>query len=318
LDKLNIKIQSENAKGAPIYLQIAEYIKMLISVGVLKKGEKLPNRNELAKSLNANVNTIHHGYRVLEAEGFVIARRGKGSFVSPNIMQEKTELEKKEVYKIVSQALKDSLRFKISPNEFFSITQMVVSEYNRKEIKAALVECHESWLVPIAEKLAKELKMVVDPYLIIDIKKNRRILKDYDLIITAHSHLEELRKLIGTQKEIIVIAIHPSLEAIQEIAKTGARKGAVPFLSRRTVKRVEFALRAMGLNIRLVPLNIQSLEERKQLTNKGEMILVPQSRINDLRHIIKGDIAVVGLDGVIGEDSIEYLRAKVSKLKNNS
>lgn len=65
----------------PIYLQIIEKIKKEITLGKLKKGEKLPSVRSMASELKVNVNTIQRVYQELEREGITSTQRGKGSFV---------------------------------------------------------------------------------------------------------------------------------------------------------------------------------------------------------------------------------------------
>ncbi|QXM06581.1 GntR family transcriptional regulator [Crassaminicella indica] len=66
----------------PIYLQIIEKIKKEITLGKLKKGEKIPSVRSMASELKVNVNTIQRAYQELEREGVTFTQRGKGSFVT--------------------------------------------------------------------------------------------------------------------------------------------------------------------------------------------------------------------------------------------
>lgn len=54
----------------------------LVSVGVLKPGDRLPATRELAAELKLNPNTVQHAYRTLVQEGLVEMRRGLGAFVA--------------------------------------------------------------------------------------------------------------------------------------------------------------------------------------------------------------------------------------------
>ncbi len=68
--------------GRPIYEQVKEGLRKLITTGAIKEGEKLPSVRELASSLAINPNTIQRAYKELEAEGYIYSSAGKGSFVS--------------------------------------------------------------------------------------------------------------------------------------------------------------------------------------------------------------------------------------------
>ena len=65
----------------PIYEQVRDSLRGLITSGVLQPGEKLPSVRELANSLTINPNTIQRAYRELEAEGYIASQPGRGSFV---------------------------------------------------------------------------------------------------------------------------------------------------------------------------------------------------------------------------------------------
>src|SRR5688500_8868387 len=68
--------------GVPIYLQIVNQVKHLVSSGRLAPGEELPPIRVLAEQLLINPNTVARAYRELELTGAVIKRRTAGTFVS--------------------------------------------------------------------------------------------------------------------------------------------------------------------------------------------------------------------------------------------
>lgn len=66
----------------PIYEQIKDGFRRLISSGVLSPDSKLPSVRDIAAELAINPSTIQRAYRELEAEGYICSVPGKGSFVS--------------------------------------------------------------------------------------------------------------------------------------------------------------------------------------------------------------------------------------------
>src|SRR5829696_8005737 len=70
------------ADGVPIYLQIVNQVKFLISSGRLAAGEELPPIRALAEQLLINPNTVARAYRELEMAGVVEKRRTAGTYVS--------------------------------------------------------------------------------------------------------------------------------------------------------------------------------------------------------------------------------------------
>lgn len=71
-----------NSSDTPIYLQIVQCIQRDIINGVLSEGDVMPSIRSLAKELSVSVITTKKAYEVLEAQGYIETRQGKGSFVS--------------------------------------------------------------------------------------------------------------------------------------------------------------------------------------------------------------------------------------------
>ena len=66
----------------PLYEQIVDNYKVLITSNVLKADEKVPSVRELANQLTINPNTIQKAYKELENQGYLYSTKGIGSFVS--------------------------------------------------------------------------------------------------------------------------------------------------------------------------------------------------------------------------------------------
>ncbi len=63
--------------GVPIYRQLVEQIRRLISGGQLPPGAELPSVRDLALQYAVNPMTISKAYALLEAEGLLERHRGK-------------------------------------------------------------------------------------------------------------------------------------------------------------------------------------------------------------------------------------------------
>ena len=70
------------SSGVPIYLQIVNQIKYLVSSGQLESGQELPPIRTLAEKLLVNPNTVARAYRELEFARIVTKRGTTGTFVS--------------------------------------------------------------------------------------------------------------------------------------------------------------------------------------------------------------------------------------------
>ena len=77
-----MQIHISPTDGVPIYLQIVNQVKYLVSSGRLAAGEELPPIRTLAEKLLVNPNTVARAYRELEVAGVVEKRRTAGTYVS--------------------------------------------------------------------------------------------------------------------------------------------------------------------------------------------------------------------------------------------
>ncbi len=68
-------------RGLTLAHQLKQQITWLVASGRLKTGDRLPPIRELAAHLSINLHTVRSAYRMLETEGLVETRRGRGTHV---------------------------------------------------------------------------------------------------------------------------------------------------------------------------------------------------------------------------------------------
>src|SRR4029079_12824469 len=96
-----MQIHISTADGVPIYQQIVNQIKYLVSSGRLTAGEELPPIRTLAEELLINPNTVARAYRELEGAGIVEKRRTAGTYVS----DQGSPLARRDRCKILTQRI---------------------------------------------------------------------------------------------------------------------------------------------------------------------------------------------------------------------
>ena len=77
-------VQIDSLSDKPIYKQIVDQIKSMISKNLLQEGDKLPSVREFSKMLGVNVSTIQKAFQQLESEKIIITIVGKGTFITNN------------------------------------------------------------------------------------------------------------------------------------------------------------------------------------------------------------------------------------------
>jgi GntR family transcriptional regulator len=84
------RFQIDRASPLPVYVQLAEQIRLLIHRDALAPGDPLPTVRELAVALGVNANTVTRVYRDLQQEGLLRLERGLGTSVAPRQRREPT------------------------------------------------------------------------------------------------------------------------------------------------------------------------------------------------------------------------------------
>jgi GntR family transcriptional regulator len=70
------------SSAAPIWRQIEEGMRRMISLGTLTPGAAVPSVRDLARDLRVNPNTVARAYQRLTEAGVLTVRRGEGTFVA--------------------------------------------------------------------------------------------------------------------------------------------------------------------------------------------------------------------------------------------
>lgn len=75
-------LQLTDLSDEPLHSQLSRQVRAKILAGDLDVGESLPSIRGLARQARVSVITVQRAYEDLEREGLIVARRGKGFFVS--------------------------------------------------------------------------------------------------------------------------------------------------------------------------------------------------------------------------------------------
>jgi DNA-binding transcriptional regulator YhcF (GntR family) len=112
-----LPILIDNQAPITINAQIAEQIKLLIVLGELQCGDALPTVTQLAKHLGVNHNTIATVYTDLSQSGYLVAQKGKGTFVAHTQAVQKL-ITHQHFYNLLSQAFRAAAQVGLGTSEF--------------------------------------------------------------------------------------------------------------------------------------------------------------------------------------------------------
>ena len=74
----SLEFAVQPTSGVPIYRQLMDQVRSLVSSGRLKPGDRLPSVRKMAAELEVNMMTVSKAYARLEADGVLERERGLG------------------------------------------------------------------------------------------------------------------------------------------------------------------------------------------------------------------------------------------------
>ena len=125
-----MKIIISNNSSIPIYEQIKNTIKNQILSGDLESDTMLPSIRALAQDIRISVMTIKKAYDELEAEGYIVTRQGKGSFVTTTNLEFKKEQKQREIEEYITKIIEIADQYQISKEEILELFNFL---YERDE-----------------------------------------------------------------------------------------------------------------------------------------------------------------------------------------
>ena len=102
----------------PKYLNAYFDILKLIETGIYSKGSKLPSEAALAQQYGISRMTLRQGLNLLQEDGFIQIKHGRGSFVNHEVPQSGEGLERKG--KIVQKMVKTPVELKKVWHEYYT------------------------------------------------------------------------------------------------------------------------------------------------------------------------------------------------------
>ena len=124
-----MKIIVNNSSMVPIYEQIMEQIKAMISNKELQENDILPSVRSLAKELKISALTVKKAYDLLEEEGFTVTVHGKGTYVAAMNTERMLEEYKKEVENEFEATIQKAKRYGLSKDEVKELFELIMEEW---------------------------------------------------------------------------------------------------------------------------------------------------------------------------------------------
>ncbi|MCC5908889.1 MAG: GntR family transcriptional regulator [Clostridiaceae bacterium] len=316
----------DRKSGVPIYIQVKNFIIDDIKNGRLKIGDKLPTERELSQKLKVSRNTISAAYNLLEQEKVLVSYQGKGTFVGEEEETWKQHNVKDRVFRIIDLALEEALEMGLDTKEFISIVKERVKEKEAfiKNISAVFVECNIEQARYFAEELSKTTDLTVVPITVAQLKErnetNQQSIQEAQIIITTFNHVNEVKTLTSdVRKDVLGVAINPSLETIVKIAKypKGTKFGQICY-SKEFLFKIHYALESAGLeNLDTIATTSREKEELLKVIHTSDVMVVSPGRREEVQLLVGEEKEVIRFDYLLDQHSVKAIISKVIEMKNH-
>jgi GntR family transcriptional regulator len=98
----------------PLYVQIADRMRITVATSELVPGTALPSVRQLAVQLRVNPGTVVQAYRELEQAGVVERRQGAGTFVRERSEPKRDAERQREARRLARRLIQDASRLGVT------------------------------------------------------------------------------------------------------------------------------------------------------------------------------------------------------------
>ncbi len=312
-----MQLRINRDRGIPAYLQIVEQVKLLVETGVLEVGQQLPTTQNLARQLNVHINTVNRAYAQLTMAGYIVPKQGSGTFIGSSWKNAETWKDRGRLRSIVEKSLYEAVRMGFSVDEFTGMCDLIAQTFSAGMTKkAALVECHDSWLQDALPKLSNELEMELDPFVLERLTKDaaaRSRLKSHEIIITNISHVDALRGILNDDRKIHTFVMFPAVEVINRLVSLNARHIGVLYQTEDVIRRLENSFLSVGLDVHLEGIEAATIDSN--LAKKIEEYDAVLVGVTDMGKLPEdASPKIVEMRSMIARESVELLKRELADI----
>jgi DNA-binding transcriptional regulator YhcF (GntR family) len=300
--------------------QIAEQIKLLIAIGVLNANDALPTVTQLAKQLSVNHNTIAAVYNDLIVAGYLMAQRGKGTFVA-NTQAVQSIVTYRQVYELLEQTFVTASGLGLSASAFGSAAyaqSVMVSQRQVQTIRVAFVDRLQH-LPKIHTVLQTELGL--EPELIdlstVEGKSGANSLAGMDLILTLPQHLAAVRKVAKDNQEVIGLDIKPNLLLLADVSALPLHALVAIVASDTTEAEImqQVLIEAGVTHVKYKTIAAKELTSKSQLADKAAVAIVATSVADSVVKTLESSLKVTRFSVNIEQANLLLIKARLATVK---
>jgi GntR family transcriptional regulator len=292
---------------SPVYQQLVDQLRLLVSTGELPAGSRLPSARHLAANLGVNRNTALRAYMVLAREGVFEGRRGGGTVVIGPTREPRTGVRvPPQLVEQISQLVASSSELGVKTGDLLAyISRQSDVRTRRSDLRVAFVECNPESLDHYVGRIREEFGVNVTPVLLSGVAEIARKggLRGLDCIVSTFFHLSEVRRLLRdtTQVELFAIGVRPHLSVLDALERL-ARKSSVGvmyyerpgdlFAAERLARMAEAVAHAGVRELRVRPVLVRSALNARDTAGLDALVVRPEN-VAPIRQKLPPSIPVI-------------------------
>lgn len=302
----------------PLQAQLAEQIRWLVALGDLRPGERLPTAEELAGQLRVHRNTVAAVYASLREEGYLVSRRGAGTFVADGEAT-RAAVQRAALREVVDRALARAVEMGFTPGEFAEAVaaRARMHEARRSRQRLLFVECNDPEIRQHGRTLEQELGLAVEGVHLDRIRRDpvgfRRRAREVGTVVTTFFHFEEVQRAVGRVAEVVGVGAGLEIRFLRALGQLppGSRV-VVCCLDRERAARVRTLVVNAGVrHVSMASVGVEEGERFLELVGEADEVYVSTAAYPVARRLAGGRIRLHTYQMELDRASLEMLRARL-------
>lgn len=319
----NLPIVVDPSSPINIKAQIIGQVQLLIALSELQSGDSLPTVVEFAKDLGVNHNTVAAVYNELIESGYLVAQRGKGTFVAQNEIVKKTKTHQ-HIYALLAEAYEIASQFGLSAAEFgvAAYSQALLSSHAvatpLKVVFVATRQYGENICEKISSEIGVSLSFIPWSELETNCQKSLEELKNAELVITTAEQIWEVTSIATSEQEVFAIDVKPELELLIQLSSL-PRCARVLLVTEE--KAESEAMKVLLEQAGIHHLNLQAIDEEElqchpKIRERVELVVVNPTVENRVRQQFNQVNQVIVFNFRLDLDNMSLLKARLATIQS--
>ena len=306
-----------------IKAQIIGQVQLLIALNELRSGDTLPTVVDFAKYLGVNHNTVAAVYNDLIESGYLIAQRGKGTFVTDNEIVKKSRSHQR-IYALLAEAYDLATQFGLGASEFGLAAYSIALKSSRavatplKVVFVATKQYEKDIYEAIKEEIGIPLLFLPWSESKANHQKSLKELRGADLVITTAQLLWSVTSSSAPDIEVFAIDVKPNLELLIQLSSLPRHHKLLLVAQEKAESEViKVSLELAGINhLNLQAIDRKNLQQNPEILEQAELVIVSPTVENYVRQQFNIADQVMVFSFRLDLDNMSLLKARLAAIQS--